>query len=76
MFADHRDSWSALSLTLSPDLSLDRLSDGQLTRSLADLCQVGSRETVCDVRQDFQIYILRARGAKVNSKRQKINKAF
>lgn len=35
-----------LPLSLSADLILDALSDGQLTRPLADLCKVSSRETI------------------------------
>lgn len=56
--SDHGDARSVLPLTLSLDLGLDGLTDGQLTGPLADLCQVSSGETVCDARQVFQVHIL------------------
>lgn len=47
-----------LPLPLSADLALDAFSDRQLTRSLADLCEIGSRKAVGHLRQEVQVHIL------------------
>lgn len=71
--ADHGDSWSALPLTLSLDLSFDGLPDGQLTSTLADLRQVGSGETLSDLREEVQIHVLQVKNPTQNEAAEKRN---
>lgn len=47
-----------LPLPLSADLALDAFSDRQLTRSLADLCKIGSRKAIGHLCQEVQVHIL------------------
>lgn len=56
--SDHKDACSVLPLTLSFDLCLNGLADGQLTSPLADLCEVSAGETICDARQILQVHVL------------------
>lgn len=55
---DHWDAGSVLPLTLSLDLSLNGLTDGQLARPLADLGQISARKAVRDAGQIIQIHVL------------------
>lgn len=47
-----------LPLPLSADLALDAFSDRQLTRSLADLCEIGSRKAIGHLCQEVQVHVL------------------
>lgn len=47
-----------LPLTLSPDLTLDGFTDGQFAGTLANFCQVSSREAVGHLSQEIQVNIL------------------
>lgn len=56
-----------LPLPLSADLALDAFSDRQLTRSLADLCQIGSREAIGHLCQEVQVHILLKKRKRVST---------
>lgn len=58
---DHRDSLTALPLTLRLDLGFNGLPDGQFTSPLTDFRQVSSRETISDLREVAQIHVLQAK---------------
>ena len=52
------ETYLLLSLLLSPDVGVNALSDGQLASSLADLSQVGARESLGHLCQEVQVNLL------------------
>lgn len=59
--------WVGLPLPLSADLILDALSDGQLTRPLADLCKICSGKAIGHLCQEVQVHILSKTNCKIRS---------